>query len=191
MVDGVGYSIMPAFDNGWLYIGSYHALFSDRGGGFTLLSTILGGYNGAIDQQLCTIITFRFGNGKGTLYNGWQLSLPSPNAAVTYWYHVSGSQVDVYCKSDTYNADSSSIVFLSGDPDLWTYKGIFLGSKPTDVVQFAEIRPHTSFDPQIVVSQSQPTKRERCLVGQSIVHQKTKRREIGNEQRKLLRYCPP
>lgn len=164
MVDGVGYSIVPAFSLGWLYIGSYHASVSNGGNGFTLLSTITGGYNGHIAQQLCTIITFRFGNGSGTLYNGWQLSLPTQNEMVTYWYHVSRSQVDVYCKNNSFNSSDSGIVLLSGDPDLWTCKGgTILNNQPTDVVQFAKITPHTSFDPQIVVSKSQPTNTNAAL----------------------------
>lgn len=163
MVDGVGYSIMPAFNSCWLYIGSYHAPVSNGGHGFTLLSTIIAGYNGNIRQQLCTIITFRFGNGMDILYNGWSLSLPTKNGEISYWYHVSGSQVDVYCKSDSYNSDDASIVFLSGNPDLWTCHSRILSSPPTDVVQFAEIRPHTSFDPQIVVSENRPTNANAAL----------------------------
>lgn len=92
MVGAVGYYQTTMFHTAVLKLDTYQAQSTSSRDGFTIMSTITAGYNGNLSQQLVSILTFRFGNGSGTLYNGWQTSFPIYNTDVEYYYMVSGSQ---------------------------------------------------------------------------------------------------
>ena len=155
MVGAVGYYQTIMFYTSVLKLGTYQAQSTDSGDGFTIISTITGGYNGNLSQQLVTVLTFRFGNGSGTLYSGWQTSFPTYNTGVEYYYTVSGSTVTVYCKNDSYNSQNTYYEFI-GRTEGWTNDSV-VTTLPSSATKFTPVYISTSSDAQIVVSSSQPS----------------------------------
>lgn len=155
MVGAIGYYQTTMFHTAVLKLGTYQAQSTSSGDGFTIVSTITAGYNGNLPQQLVSILTFRFGNGSGTLYGGWQTSFPAYNTDVEYYYTVSGSNVTVYCKNDAYNSQNTYYEFI-GRTEGWTNNSV-VATLPSGATKFTPVYTSTSADAQIVVSGSQPS----------------------------------
>ena len=155
MVGGVASYDVPMFNQSTLKLGSYSAANNNAGDGFTIISTITEGYNAGITQQLVSILTFRFSNGQGSpLYNGWQTSFPAYTFGLEYYYTVSGSIVDIYCKNNSFNGLNVSYVLI-GRSENWQH--LITGSDlPSNAVKFTPVYTNTSVDAPIVVSASQP-----------------------------------
>lgn len=147
---------IPAFSNGIWHLGYYTYTSTTSGEGPTLLSTIAGGYNGNITQQIVTLMTFRFGNGSGTLYNGWSMDFPSILTTVNYYYHYSNNRVNIYCQNTSYSGNYQGYTVLSGSAR-WTNVGKTVSALPSGAAAFRDIALMSSYDSPIVVAGSQPS----------------------------------
>ena len=156
MVGGIARYHVPMFNQSYLCLGTYAAQSTNNGDGFTIVSTITGGYNGQVPQQTVDILTFRFGNGSGILYEGYQATLPASNNSVTYYYSVSGVNITVWCNNTTFNGQNTYYAFI-GRNEGWTQSNTTQTTKPSNLKQFTRVSIITSYDPEIVVSSSQPS----------------------------------
>lgn len=156
MVGGIARYHIPMFNQCYLCLGTYAAQSTRSGDGFTIVSTVTGGYNGQISQQTVDILTFRFGNGSGILYDGYQATLPASNTSVTYYYSVSGGNITVWCNNTSFNSQNVYYAFI-GRNEGWTQSNATQTTKPSNLKQFTRVSIVTSYDPEVVVSSSQPS----------------------------------
>lgn len=156
MVNAAASYEIPSFNNGIWHLGYYIYTSTTGGEGPTLLSTIAGGYNGNITQQLVTLMTFRFGNGSGTLFNGWSMDFPSISTAVNYYYKYGSNRINIYCQNSSYSGGYQGYTVLSGS-ERWTNVGQTVSALPSGAAAFRDIAPMSSYDSPIVVASSQPS----------------------------------
>lgn len=156
MVNAAASYEIPYFSKGIWHLGYYTYESTTSGEGPTLLSTIAGGYNGNINQQLVTLMTFRFGNGSGTTSNGWSMDFPSISTAVNYYYKYGNNRINIYCQNSSYSGAYQGYTVLSGS-ERWTNVGQTVSALPSEAAAFQDIAPMSSYDSPIVVASSQPS----------------------------------
>lgn len=156
MVNAAASYETPSFNNSIYHLGYYTYVNTTSGEGPTLLCTYAGGYNGNITQQLVTLLTFRFGNGSGTLYNGWAMDFPATLTTVNYYYQYGSNKVNIYCDNKSYSGTYQGYTVISGS-ERWTDVNKTVSALPSGAVAFRDLALMSSYDAPVIVSSSQPS----------------------------------